>query len=112
MNVGPVESMDNPMGLRRCCRYRAICPKASRKRPVQSQGRPFQPRQFATCWGSSTLRECRSLSLRSTCVHDLQRIAEQEEWLADEISIMEDEKQRGMALGTSRPGFVITFWWD
>jgi len=45
--------------------------------------------------------------------YELQRIAEQEEWLADEISITEDERQRGMALGdTHRPGFIITFWWD
>ena len=44
--------------------------------------------------------------------HELQRIAEQEEWLADTVSITEDENQRSNALGTSHPGFVITFWWD
>jgi hypothetical protein len=43
---------------------------------------------------------------------ELARIAEQEEWLADEISIMEDEQQRSAALGTGDPGYVVSMWWD
>jgi hypothetical protein len=43
---------------------------------------------------------------------EIARIAEQEEWLADEISIWEDEKKRSYALGTSDPGYIVSLWWD
>jgi hypothetical protein len=42
----------------------------------------------------------------------LQRIAEEERWEADNVEIMEDEQERSRALGTSDPDFVISFWWD
>ena len=43
---------------------------------------------------------------------ELQRIAEEEQWLADNVEIIENEDERARALGTSDPGYVISFWWD
>lgn len=42
----------------------------------------------------------------------LRDIAEAEQWLADNVAILEDERARASALGTSDPGYVISFWWD
>jgi hypothetical protein len=41
-----------------------------------------------------------------------QQIAIDEEWSADNTSIIEDEDDRARQLGTSRPGYVVDFWWD
>ena len=43
---------------------------------------------------------------------ELARIAEDEQWLADNVVVVEDEKQRVHALGTSDPGYIVSFWWD
>jgi hypothetical protein len=44
--------------------------------------------------------------------HDLQRIAEDEQWPTDNVTLMQDETQRSLSLGTSDPGYVISFWFD
>jgi hypothetical protein len=43
---------------------------------------------------------------------ELQRIAEEEQWQADNVTLMEDESARTRALGTSSPGYIVSFWWD
>lgn len=43
---------------------------------------------------------------------ELQRIAEAEAWEADNVEVMEDRDERARALGTSDPGYIISFWWD
>lgn len=43
---------------------------------------------------------------------ELQQIAEDEEWKADTVQIMENKDERCRALGTSDPRYVISFWWD
>jgi hypothetical protein len=43
---------------------------------------------------------------------EIERIAEQEQWLADNIDLVQDEAARANALGTSDPGYIISFWWD
>jgi len=43
---------------------------------------------------------------------NLQRIAEDEQWQADNVTLMENESERSHALGTSQPGYVISFWFD
>lgn len=41
-----------------------------------------------------------------------EHIAEAEGWEADNVDLMRDEGERARALGTSHPGYVISFWWD
>jgi hypothetical protein len=43
---------------------------------------------------------------------ELEQIAQAEDWQADNVQIMENEEERSRALGTSEPGYVISFWWD
>jgi hypothetical protein len=43
---------------------------------------------------------------------ELQRIAEDEQWQADTTQLTESESARSRALGTSQPGFIVSFWWD
>jgi hypothetical protein len=44
--------------------------------------------------------------------YELQRIAEDEQWQADTTQLIESESARSSALGTSQPGFIVSFWWD
>ena len=44
--------------------------------------------------------------------HELKRIAEDEDWQADNCTIIENREERSRLLGTSDPQFVIDFWWD
>lgn len=41
-----------------------------------------------------------------------ERIAEVEQWQADNVQLMQNEQERSDALGTSEPGYIISFWWD
>jgi hypothetical protein len=41
-----------------------------------------------------------------------ERIAEQEDWKANNVTLIREQRERSMALGTSEPGYVISFWWD
>ncbi len=43
---------------------------------------------------------------------ELQRIAEEEQWEADNVTLVENRDQRAQSLGTSEPGYIISFWWD
>ena len=43
---------------------------------------------------------------------EFQRIAEEEDWQADNVTLLENEQERTHALGTSHPGYIISFWWD
>ena len=43
----------------------------------------------------------------------LQQIAEDEQWEADNVTLLENEQERAHALGSfPPPGFIIAFWWD
>ena len=44
--------------------------------------------------------------------HEWKRIAEDEDWRADNCTIIENKEERSRQLGTSDPQFVIDFWWD
>ena len=44
--------------------------------------------------------------------YELQRIAEDEQWQADTTQLIQSESARSSALGTSQPGFIVSFWWD
>ncbi len=43
---------------------------------------------------------------------ELERIAEEEQWQADNVTVIENKLERSSALGTSDPGYIISFWWD
>lgn len=43
---------------------------------------------------------------------EFERIAQDEDWQADNVTLLENEQERSHALGTSRPGYIISFWWD
>jgi hypothetical protein len=44
---------------------------------------------------------------------ELERIQEEERWLADNVTLIENEQDRGHALGSyPAPGYIISFWWD
>ena len=42
----------------------------------------------------------------------LAKISEDENWIADDARVIEDESERSSALGTSHPDYIVSFWWD
>jgi hypothetical protein len=44
--------------------------------------------------------------------HELPRVADSEEWLADTAYVHENREELAMALGDGHPEFVVEFWWD
>jgi hypothetical protein len=43
---------------------------------------------------------------------ELQKIAEDEQWQADNVRLIENESERMEALGMSHPGYIVSLWWD
>jgi len=44
---------------------------------------------------------------------ELERIQEEEQWLADNVTLIENEQARSRALGCfPASGYIISFWWD
>jgi len=44
---------------------------------------------------------------------ELERIAEEEDWKADNVTLLQNEDERGRQLGQFPPsGYIISFWWD
>ena len=44
---------------------------------------------------------------------ELERIAEEEDWKADNVTLLQSDDERGHQLGQFPPsGYVISFWWD
>lgn len=44
--------------------------------------------------------------------HELERIATEEDWKADNTQVIQNLDERTRSLGTSHPGFLVSFWWD
>jgi hypothetical protein len=44
---------------------------------------------------------------------ELQRIQEEEQWLADNVTVIENQQELSRALGSfPASGFIVSFWWD
>lgn len=43
---------------------------------------------------------------------ELERIANDDEWDADVVRVISEHDERMRALGTSRPGYIVSAWWD
>lgn len=42
----------------------------------------------------------------------LARIAEEEDWIGDEVHVYDNQKEIGQALGTGRQYGLVSVWWD